>query len=309
MKYFGPAVDDGQIDIEKIGTSLIALNRIFRKFSKKEAEKDFSLKLGKVQKNCTEVNVFLQQVTPIVQPAVTAGSILMIAKATGIQEFGKQFFGMLGQQIALELFAKGKSLIKKKEIAKNGQVFVALENSLREERLFPKEIYDNLYEYAPYIKDFVQLEESKEEKMKIGYYQSSNPQDVAEIRYTEKDFFQITHSEKSIEERLDEDFDESNAEERLIVGKFIDYFGMARKYHFSFQARKNIEGIGKQKILCKLKSITISEVIDLLKPENQKKNICIFGKATLDKEGKVDKIYIEWINSNENYNPDQERMF
>ena len=83
---------------------------------------------------------------------------------------------------------------------------------------------------------------------------------------------------------------------------------MARKYHFSFQARKNLDEIGKQKILCKLKKIEISEIIDLLKPENQKANVCIFGKAIKDKDGKIDKIYIEWFNTDENYNPNQIKL-
>lgn len=60
LKFFGPSVDEGKIDIEKIGISLVSLNKLFKKYPKKHAHENISLKLGNVQKNCTEVNVYLE---------------------------------------------------------------------------------------------------------------------------------------------------------------------------------------------------------------------------------------------------------
>jgi len=112
LKFFGPSVEEGKIDIEKIGNSLIALNKLFKKYSQKEEVINVSLKLGKIKKNCTEVNIFLEQLAPIAKPVAGAAVALFIAKGIGIDELGKQFFGTIGQQIALKLFSKGEKLEK-----------------------------------------------------------------------------------------------------------------------------------------------------------------------------------------------------
>lgn len=103
---------------------------------------------------------------------------------------------------------------------------------------------------------------------------------------------------------MSEPFEEDKAEDVRIVGKFIDFYGLAHRYHFSFQARKEQDIYGKQKILCIVDKQEISTVIDLLKPE-AKTNVCIKGKATKDREDKIDKIKVEWVNTDPDYNPDQ----
>lgn len=311
LKYFGPSVDEGKIDIEKIGNSLIALNKLYKKYNKSEHLKTFSLKLGKITKNCTEVSIYLEQIVPIIQPVAITASLLMVAKIAdyvGITELGKQFFGTIGQQIALKLFSKGKKINKQKDLVENGKLYVLLKNTEGEEEKFLKEIYDSEREYSNALKDLVQLEEKKEEEIEIGYYENSSSHIVADIRVAQKEYF-YTDDEYNFEDRLEEDFDESKAINIKIIGKFVDYFGMAHKYHFSFQARKNQEEIGKQKILCKTEGLNLSEIIDLLKPEKQEKNICISGKATKNNDGKIDKIKILWLNEDENFNPDQENLF
>ncbi|MFZ2193480.1 MAG: hypothetical protein WAV31_04525 [Candidatus Moraniibacteriota bacterium] len=307
LKFFGPSVDDGKIDIEKIGNSLIALNKIYRKYSKQQKQNDLFLKLGKVQRNCTEVNVYLQQIATIAQPVVQTATWALIAKSSGIAEFGKQFFGTVGQQLALKIFSKGKNLEKKKEFAEDGNIFVLARNMDGDEKIFLKEMYDTQKDYVC-LSELVQLEKEKEEKMKIGYYHNSKPKDVGEVKLSEKEFFKSTESNINFEEKLDEEFDETKAEEIKIVGKFVDYYGLAHKYNFSFQARKDQDEIGKQKILCKTDNLNISEIIELLKPEKQEKNVCIFGKATKNNDDKIDKIKIEWINEDENYNPNQKKL-
>lgn len=311
LKFFGPSVEEGKIDIEKIGNSLIALNKLFKKYANPEESKAISLKLGKIKKNCTEVNIFFEQIVPIIQPVATTAELLMVAKIidyVGITEFGKQFFGTIGQQIALKLFSKGKKLEKQKDVIENGKLYVVVKNIEGDERKIIKEIYDSQKYFSVPLKDLIQLEDKKEEKMEVGYYENSESQKVADIQVTQKDFFNADE-DQNFEERLEEEFDESKAEDIKVIGKFIDYYGMAHKYHFSFQARKNQEEIGKQKILCKTDGLNMSEIIDLLKPEKQEKNICISGKATKNSDGKIDKIKIDWFNEDENFNPDQGKLF
>lgn len=307
LKFFGPSVEEGRIDVEKIGTSLIALGKLYAKYSKQSGDEKISLKLGKIKKNCTEVNIYFDQIVNVMQPAAQTLPYLLIAKGVGITELGKQFFGTIGQQWALKLFSRGQKVEKIKETVKNGKIFVIVKNVDGEEKFIPKEIYDNQNEYAAPLRDLIQLEEKKEEKLEIGYYQGSQSKKIAEVNYGQKAYFTSVR-EVANNERLEEEFDESKAEEIKIIGKFVDYYGMAYRYHFSFQARKKQEEIGKQKILCIISGIEISNIIDLLKPENQEKNICIFGKATKNNEGKIDKIKIEFISKDENFNSKQKKL-
>lgn len=308
LKFSGPSVDEGKIDIEKIGNSLIALSKLYSKYSKQSGNEKVSLKLGKVKKKCTEVNIYFDQIVSIMQPAAQTLPYLMAAKTIGVTELGKQFFGTIGQQWALKLFSKGQKVEKIKEIAKDGKIFVIVKNADGEEQFIPKEIYDNQYDYAAPLRDLIQLEEKKEEKLEMGYYQETQAKKIAEVDYTQRAYFNGSVKETNLEDRLEEEFDESKTEDVKIVGKFVDYYGMAHKYHFSFQARKNQEEIGKQKILCILEGIEISKVIDLLKPENQEKNICIFGKATRNSEEKIDKIKIESVSRDEIFNTKQKKL-
>ncbi|MFC1637813.1 hypothetical protein ACFL2R_00170 [Patescibacteria group bacterium] len=309
LKFFGPEVDDGRIDIEKVGNSLIALNRIYKNFSKQHDKKDLSLKLGGIKKNCTEINIHLEQIAAVVKPAVSTASWLMVAKSSGVMEFGKQFFGTIGQQLALKLFSKGGKIEKVKEFIEKDNVFVRVRNVNGEEKVFLKDDYDNQKEYSGALKNLVQLESEKEDKMEVGYYQNCNAKKVAEVNHDQKKYFSAIKKDLNIEDRLNESFDDSETEQIKIVGKFVDYHGLAHKYNFSFQARKNQEDIGKQKILCIIEGDKISDIaIDFLKPKNQKKNICIFGEANRNSEGKIDKIKVEWVNEDENFNHKQRKL-
>jgi hypothetical protein len=131
--------------------------------------------------------------------------------------------------------------------------------------------------------------------------------DTAEVVVGDKDSFVEDVDPDVLARRMSESFDEQDATDETVKGQFVDFYGLAHKYKFSFQARKKQEEFGKQKILCIVEDAMISEILDLLKPEN-KKNICIHGKATRDQDGKLDKIKIEWFNVNPDYNPNQERL-
>lgn len=306
LKYFGPAVEAGRIDVEKIGNSLIALNKLYKKYSRQKSG-NISLKLGGIKKNCTEIQIFLEQIVPIAQPVAEATTWMVAAKGVGITEFGKQFFGTLGQQLALKVFAQGEKLKMKKLYFENNEPYVMVVNHKEEEKGFPKTIYDNQREYSAPMRDFVQLEDGYEDRMEIGYYSGRSQKKLVEINTEQLKYFE-SEKEIAFEDRLEEKFDESLAGEVRLVGKFVDYYGMAHEYHFSFQARKEQEEVGKQKILCKVDKTKITEFIDLLKPENQERNIYICGLATKSSDGKVDKIKIEWVSFDQNYNPHQKKM-
>lgn len=305
IKFFGPSVDEGKINAGKVGRSLVALEKLFNKYSidiyKIEKEQKIEIKVGGIIKNCTEVQIFFEQIEPVAKSV----SILLLAKTIGVTELGKQFFGTIGQQLALKIFSKGERFQEGNPFIENQQIFIRLTNKDKTEKIILLEDWEKYKKLYPYSGDLIQLE--KGEKVKFGYQEQNTKTNVATVDYQEQEFFEHSRSD-SVDERIKEPFDEANAEEIKITGKFIDFYGLAHKYHFSFQARKKQDDIGKQKILCIVQENEISKVIDYLKPENSKNNITISGKATRDFENKVDKIKIEWINEDDNYDPNQSRI-
>lgn len=308
IKYFGPFTEDGSLDILKAGKSLLALDRFSKKYQKESLRLDkdsqYVLKISEINKNCSEIVIIITEVLKS-----TPASVALIGlglKQMGIAEFGKQFFGTLGQQLALKIFSKGKEVSREKDFIKNGEIFVKLKNNQGETKNVTAQEWENFKRLNSSLDGFVQLEKGKEEEMKVGYKENQEEKQVAVINCSDKDSFG-TYSGVSLEERMSESFDENDAKEETIVGRFVDFYGLAHKYHFAFQARKKQEDFGKQKILCIVNEGQISQILDYLKPEFDK-NICIFGKATRDWENKIDKIKIEWVNENENYNPNQKRF-
>lgn len=305
LKFYGPFADEGSVDISKAGKSLVALDRFSKKYQKEilklNNDQQIALKISGVNKNCSEIVIALSEL--IQSNAANFALISIGLERIGIAEFGKQFFGTLGAQLALMLFSKGKRMKEIDcKIEKNTPVII-LQNMEGQTKKISIKDWGEYKQLNTYLAGIVQLEKGKEERMKIGYKIGDKIKDVAEIEYKEKDYFD-SGEEFSIEERMKEPFDEESAKEEKIVGKFVDYYGLAHKYHFAFQARKKQDDFGKQKILCIVSQSLISRTLDYLKPEN-KGNVCICGKATRDWEGKVDKIKIEWINEDEDYNPHQ----
>lgn len=308
IKYFGPLVDDGSVDISKAGRSLVALDKFFKKYQKEflkiEKDNQYILKIASVNKNCSEIIfglVELAKSTPANFALVAFG-----LENLGVGEFGKKFFGVLGEQLALKILSKGKRMKNVKEFAEGNNHFVILENANGDSKKVSMEQWEIYKKLNPYLSGLIQLEKGKEEKMKIGYKQKEKDIEVANVQYKEKEYFD-SYENFSTDERLKEPFDAENAKDEKLVGKFVDFYGLAHKYHFAFQARKKQDDVGKQKILCIVDKEKISKILDYLKPENSK-NVCIFGKATRDWEGKVDKIKIEWISEKEDYDPNQTKM-
>lgn len=308
IKYFGPSTEDGTVDIGKAGKSLIALDKFLKRYqcvTSNEKDVQYSFKIKSVNKNCSELVISLIK-TIVGSNACNLVSVGLLLKCTGIDQFGKNFFGTLGNQLALKIFSKGDNLKKNKEFIEKNKHLVELENKEGEKKVLNAEEWENYKKLEPHLAGFVQLEKGKEEEMRVGYKKGGKSMDIARIYYKEKDFFD-SYESYSIEERMREPFDEENSKEEKIIGKFVDFYGMAHKYHFAFQARRNQDDIGKKKILCIVEEDKISKILDYLKPENNK-NVCIFGRAARDWEDKVDKIKIEWFSEDENFNPNQTKI-
>lgn len=309
IKYFGPFLEDGSVDIAKAGRSLVALDKFFKKYQNDilnlKKDEQYVLKLSSVNKNCSELTFLLVEMaksTPV-NLALTG----LFLKGIGVDEFGKKFFGTLGEQFALKIFSKGKNIIEeKKKINEKNAIVVILKNYKNEQKIVPESQWENYKKLTPYVSEIIQLEKGKENEMRIGYKQNRKEYEVAKIQFSEKEYFD-SYESFSIDERIREPFDEKNAEDIKIIGQFVDFYGLAHKYHFAFQARKNQDDVGKRKILCIVDKGKISEILDYLKPENNR-NVCISGKATRDWEKKIDKIKVDWVNEDENFDPTQMKI-
>lgn len=304
IKFSGPSVNEGEINAGKIGASLVALDKLFKKYTKtiaKDHDKQFEIKIKGLQKGSTNVQVIIEQIIPIAQPLVEGTSWYLIAKAIGITEFGKQFFGTIAQQLVLKMFAKGKRLKEEKRFLEDQIVYIKLINIDGKEKCITLTDWENYKTLYPESKGLVQID--PEETMTIGYKENNEKYDLALISYQEKEYFD-SDLEESLEERAKDPFNEKDAEPVSIIGRFIDFYGLAHKYPFAFQARKQQDVFGKQKILCMVNEKDISNIIDYLKPNNSK-DLCIAGKATKDFDGKIDKIKIDWFSEDPDFNPEQ----
>jgi hypothetical protein len=306
LRFSGPGVDEGSIDVEQIGKSLTSLGKVFKQYKRKVAEidsrVDFEIKVQGLQKGSTTVQIIVEQImaTPIDESA----SLYLFLRATGITEFGKQFFGTIANQLVLRWFAKGKRLKEEDPFLKENRVFIKLINIENEEKIV---LLDDWNKYKLLYRDskgLVQL--GQDQKLTVGYKDGESKKDLVTMEYDGKQFYD-SDLERSFEEIANDPFDEQNAIDCKLVGKFVDYHGLAYKYPFSFQVRRNQEEIGKHKILCMVESEDVSRIIEYLKPENSV-NLCVFGKATKDYEGKIDKIKIERFSEDLDFNPDQISM-
>lgn len=315
LKFIGPSVNDGQIDARKAGKALIALQKSFEIYQKEEKKKrdskskgkknkskelPLTIKLGGVRKNCTELLFGIGTVSGV---ALVVNKVL---KDVGVYEFSKAWFKTMGEQMALRKFEKGTEAQVTKEYAKDGQVYVLIVNSDKELKKLPKNDWQYRRLLAEPLSELGELEEGGAEKLKFGFYENKAPQDVGEVSYQESEFFNYER-DKNYDERLKEDFEDDKAEpDNKIVGQFVDYYDLASKYHFAFQARKNIETVGKKKILCVVPEENFSMILDeFKKTKKDRKNLCLSGSIIRDADGRVDKIKVDWISTNENYDPSQ----
>ena len=168
LKFSGPSVDEGEINVGKVGASLVALDKLFKKYTKtiaKDQDKNYEIKVKGLQKGSTEVHVIIEQIIPIAIPVVETGSLYLIAKAIGITEFGKQFFGTIAQQLVLKMFAKGNRLKEEEKFIQNQVVHVKLTNIDGKEKSIPLSEWKNYKLLYPESKGLVQID--PEETMTI----------------------------------------------------------------------------------------------------------------------------------------------
>lgn len=304
IKFDWPEASKWRMDIEKAWKTLIAFSKILKKYSKDCNKPDFQpiIKIEDISEWSTDlilsiIDTFQQH--PIWSAELLYGSKL-IFENFWIKAFFEHFMGTLGDQLALKRFSKNQVLDQWK-IEWNS---IPLTNFSWEKRIFDYKSWENYQSLAPYLNDLYNLEAWKEDIMKLWYRDWNKEVEVAEITTADKEYFSPWDNWWKFLDRLEEDFDEKHTVERRITWVFVDYYGLAHKYHFSFQARKNQDEIWKQKILCIIDPEMISQAIDYLKPENSH-NVTIFWNAVLDSEWKVDKLKIKWISSDPDFNPNQ----
>ena len=307
LRFDGPLAKDGRVSIGKAGKTMVAIDR-WTKLYKKEylnSKSDFVLRVGAIEKGSSEVQIFLEFLNQALNtPAGKLGAVGLFTQVPGVKDFLKAYGKTLGEQLALKKFAKGKPVQESDAFAKKGSVYVTVYNTDGESKEAEKKSTDFYRASSQSLNNVYSLEPGKEDKLRIGYHTDGKNTDTATITPQDKDSFVDDSDPDNLARRMAEPFEEKKAVEVKIIGQFVDFHGLAYRYKFSFQARREQEEYGKQKILCIVNENSVSEIIDLLKPEN-KKNICISGKATKDLEGKIDKIKIDWFNEDPDHNPDQ----
>lgn len=309
IKFDGPAAELGSVDIAKAGKALSALAR-WNRYYKKEMLRDkvqYSLKIVDIKKNCTELQIVVDIVQNAVKgvPVPTLLTTAAILNLPGVKDFIKGFAGELGKQLALKVFAAGKPVRESEMYVKNNKIMAKVINSDNQSMEATKEQIDFYRKSGMSLNGMYALEEGKENRLRVGYHDSSSGYvDTAEIVVADKNSFVEDNDPDVLARRMSESFDEEAASLETINGQFVDFYGLAHKYKFSFQVRNKQEEYGKQKILCIVEDSMVSEIIDLLKPEN-KKNVWVRGLANRDQEGKIDKIKIQWFNLDPDYNPNQ----
>jgi len=312
LTFKGPAVNEGKMGAEETGRALLALAKLFDNFIKIQKREDLrkmiEFKVSEFKKGSTEIGVCLQELVPVVQPLAATGSALLIAETIGLRELGKSFFSTVGTQLGLKLFSGGKKLDEDSRKPENGAINVVVVNTQGEKRTVSQNDWEQYGPNQPYLRDLIQLDQGKAEDLHLGYLEKKRKVEVAHVNYQQRNSFVVDDEYLPARERFDEEFKEQDATPLTLVGKFMDYYGRAQKYHFSFQARKKQDEIGRHYILCIVPEDKIDEIIEYLKPSN-KDNVSIYGLATKNHEGKFDKIKVQYISKDEDFNPDQVNLF
>lgn len=311
IKFIGPENDDGSVSIRKAGKTLLALDRWTDKYLKEFAsnERGISINIRDVKKNCSELELVFKAAEVAIGVGATTGVIAVAWKQLGFAEFCKQFMGTLGQQLVLKKVLKNDKPASVSEPyldSGTNRVLVDIETKDGETITVPQKQVEVHRKTSGYLNGFNTLEEGVNTEMRVGYYDKDmHANDVAALKPSDKMYFYDPASDENLNKRIQEAYDDDKAVELTLVGRFLDFYGMATKYKFSFQARKKTKQYGKQKILCIVSDENLeAQIIDVLKPNN-KHDVVINGRATTDWEGNIDKIKINWVNDDPNFNPDQ----
>lgn len=316
LEFRGSSVNKGEIDMEIAGKSMLAFSRILKKYQKEVdvTGLDFSIKLKNIYPGSTGLEFVPDAVNALANLASTGAGTLFAGAYVGgkaahilqIQEFFKGFMGTLGKQYALRVMSKGSNLVEKEtKIKKDKEIAVMVSDEKGGKYELSDKEWRAYQALAPVLGDLLNLRANEVEKVSFGYKERGYKKKTGEIEYKDAKYFEPSYD--SIEERQKEPFDDSRAENVTLEGRFVDYHGLAHKYFFSFQVRRDTEKYGKQKVLCIVPTEQVSKILDLLKPENER-NVVVVGKATRDRENRLDKMMVESWADDTGHGSDQEKL-
>ncbi|GEM_PF-1070493 len=313
ITFRGPSVDAGEIDIGQAGKVLVAFEKWKRQYEREfSSDNKFSIKIKSIEHGCTD----LQFVVDILQAGaapfclLAAGKVIKeVVNLPGVKDFLQEFGKEFGKQLSLKIASKGKTLTESAPYFKNDKVMVDVFRGKNKVGSIEKKSIDFYHASNKSLNDLYILEVGKITEAEVGYrVEGEKRSSLATIKLIDKEAFLDINAKDRLSDRLLEPFDEERSEEVKIVGRFIDSYGLAQRYKFALQVRKETGRYGKQKVLCDMPANLISPTYDLLKPENRK-DVTVKGLATRDNENRLDKMKIEWYSDDPDYNPDQANLF
>lgn len=291
IRYVGEAVEDGTIEAEKLGKAVLGLNGAMKKYLSLRPE-------VRIQNPCLRVSINKGSIE--IALYVTAAS--MIIGSIGLSEFGKAFFGELGRQLALKLFAKNEKIgIEGRPFIKKGKMYRKVFNAKGETRevevesldLFNSKYFD--YDLAAVVEP---LEKKQVDRIQYRFNVGSEINESIEIDESDKSYFE-NMPELILEDELNKEFNINEADKiEGIRGKLVAYQALASKYPFQFQPREQQKLYGKRFIPCMLQDESRrDEYIELMK--SYVGNIIIRGWGIKDTGGRYTRISISSIEKDE----------
>ena len=281
LEYKGPAVEDGFISADRMIQAVSGINNAYKKFAAKKkipVSKLPELRLSTKSGSWELIGVI--------------AAVGYTADKLGITEFSRNFFGEVGTQLALKLFAKKEEIkLADKPQIESGVMYVILINSKAEQIKVNAEAWE-FFKSKLIDKEISQLvspiEESKIDTLKYAY---KTPRANAEISINQQDRQYLVEEEQPKVD-LDEDFDDSKAETLPpLKGRLVAYNALASKYPFQFQPKGEQEGVKKFNIPCAVDEDDVNKFIELLKKAREG-NFIINGIGIKDDSGLFKKMKI-----------------
>lgn len=291
IKYEGPSVKDGTIEVKQLSEVILGFNAAFQKISLHDKKfKDLK----------TELRVKIKKGSVELWFAISA--IAYVADKVGFTELSRNFFAEVGSQLGLKLFSRNKPL-KEKSLSKNAQrITIILVNEDGEEKEVSITTYE-IYKLALLEKDLsslvIPLERHKIEKVEYGYKDRTKIREIVAIKEEDKVLF--LPKTESVHEQLYNDekgFDETIAEEiSALEGKLIEYDALKHDFPFGFQVKKTDGSYDKRAVPCMIADQSKrDDCIESMK--SYVGDVCISGKGIKNKRGNYKKIKIRSLDKN-----------
>jgi len=289
IKYEGPAVADHAMDAQKLARSILGLDGAFKKFYSKE-KKWVELKpVLRIKTNPSSYEI-----------AAIIAALAYAADKVGLTELTKGFFSEMGKQLAIRKFAQGKELKKEGQpVIEGSKMYITVVNVNGDKNRVEAGTFNRFKEFNKDVALIVEpIEPEQINRMRYGYEVSGQKGEDIVIEADEKEFF-VEEETPIIEEDLEEDFDDTLAEEiSPIKGKLVAYQALATKYPFQFQPREKQDVYGKRFISCILADESKrDDYIELMK--SYVGNVVIYGLGIKDESGRYRKIKITRVDKDE----------